>query len=119
MLELSLGYLLDQVSNQRQDRIVELAFFHESMNSPALRELVLAGWSAQQRFLERVHRLLGSDSPQEDALLTSMLFRQWEQTAVMSDAGDLDPRAIERSLRRHLALCFGLPLPAVAGHGLE
>ncbi len=115
ILELSVGYLVDQVSNQRQDRVLELAFFHESMRSPALRELVLEGWSAQQSFLERVHRQLGSDCPQEDALVTSMLFRQWEQSAVMSDVDDLDPQAIERSLRRHMSLCFGLALPTVGG----
>ncbi len=115
ILELSVGYLVDQVCRQRQDRILELAFFHESMRSPALRELVLDGWAAQQAFLQRVHTRMGSAWPEEDALATSMLFRQWEQSAIMVELADLDPAAIERSLRRHLSLCFGLALPAVAG----
>ena len=115
MLALSTGYLVDQLSNQREDRIIELAFYHESMLYPSLRNLVLEGWRSQQAFLAGVHRRMGSPCPEDDATLSSMLFRQWEQTSVMSDTDQLDVTGIERSLRRHMSLCFGLDIPAQVG----
>jgi DNA-binding transcriptional regulator YbjK len=114
ILELSLCYLIDQISDKRDDRIVEFAFYHESMLYPSLRELVVQGWATQQSFLEQVHRQIGSDCPVEDAILTSMLFRQWEQATVMSDAPLLDVAAIRRSLHRHMSLCFGFEIPSTA-----
>ena len=107
----------DQVVAGREDRIVELAFFHESMRYSALRQLVLEGWHAQEQLLESMHRQMGSACPAEDALLTSMLFRQWEQSAVMSGEGELDEAALRRSLQRHFSLCFGLAIEAPAVEG--
>lgn len=117
MLELSVAYLVDQLRSQRQDRIIELAFHHESMRYPALRTLVLQGWEAQQAFLEQVHLKMGSTCPRDDATLTSMLFRQWEQVSVMDDIDNLDVSAIASSFRRHMSLCLGFELPAVTVTG--
>ncbi len=115
ILALSVGYLVDQLSNQREDRIIELAFYHESMLYPSLRILVLEGWASQQAFLANVHRQMGSPCPEDDATLSSMLFRQWEQATVMSDSDQLDVVGIQRSLRRHMSLCFGLDIPEQEG----
>ena len=111
MLNLSVAYLVDQLRSQRQDRIIELAFHHESMRYPALRTLVLEGWAAQLAFLQQVHRQMGSPCPADDATLTSMLFRQWEQVSVMDDISNLDVAAIGNSFRRHMSLCLGCELP--------
>ncbi len=111
ILALSIGYLIDQVTTHREDRIIELAFYHESMRYASLRQLVLEGWAAQQDFLEQLHRRMGSSCPVEDATITSMLFHQWEQRAVMLPPESLDVAAIRASLRRHLSLSLGEALP--------
>lgn len=115
ILELSVTYLRDQLTDKRQDRIIELAFYHESMRYASLRELVVATWQGQAAFLEEVHRQMGSGHPGEDAALTSMLIRQLEQTAVMSAPENLDMASIGAILKRHLSLCFGLDIPSTRG----
>jgi DNA-binding transcriptional regulator YbjK len=109
--ELSVAYLVDQITTRRQDRLVEMAFHHESMRYPSLRAMVIETWRAQQAFLETIHRQMLSPQPEQDAAITGMLFRQLEQNAIMSGSAGAETAVIRQTLRRHMSLCFQLELP--------
>ena len=61
IFEISVGYMVSQLSGKREDRLLELAFHHESVRFPALRELVLSEWQAQHEYVASVHRIMGDD----------------------------------------------------------
>lgn len=107
---LSVNYLCDQLSGKKQDRIIELAFYHESLRSQSLRQLVLQSWQAELDYLEEVHRLVGSPLPSTDARITFSLFRQLEQGAIIADLAEPDSELIKDILRRHMSQCFEVPL---------
>jgi len=106
----SVGYVLDQVNNHQQDRIIELAFYHESMHYPSLRENIIDGWQPQRNFLQLVHQKMGSQSPKDDADITFMLFRQFEQNAVMMGHAAPSANDIKHTLHRHMSLCFAVDI---------
>ncbi len=111
----SVAYLIDQLDGKRFDRLVELAFYHESIRYPSLRVLLEDVRQFWLGFLTDVHCAMGSPCPTEDAQMTLALFRQLEQTAVMSVSPGLDTDMIRRTINRHLSLCFGLePAPTAA-----
>ncbi|MCB1705491.1 MAG: TetR family transcriptional regulator [Halioglobus sp.] len=110
--QISLGYLRSQLSGKRDDRLLELAFHHESVRYPTLHQLVVREGREQLAYLEVVHRAMGSVAPAEDARLTFSLFRQLEQSAVIEGAGRLDVGRVRRVLHRHMVLCFDIDLPA-------
>lgn len=107
---LSVNYLCDQLTGKKQDRIVELAFYHESLRSQSLRQLVLQSWQAELDYLEELHRQVGSPVPAADARITFSLFRQLEQGAVIADLAEPDTKQISEILRRHMSLCFEVAL---------
>lgn len=106
VLQASADYIYDQLTGNRDDRIIEMAFYHESMRYPSLRELVVSMWQIQTDFLAQIHSIMGSTQPDTDAIITSSLFRQLEQTAVMSGQTDVDIAQIRICLSRHMSLCF-------------
>ena len=111
--DISVGYLRGQLSGRREDRLLELAFHHESVRFQSLHELVMGEWNAQLDYLVSVHRQMGSVQPEEDARMTFSLFRQLEQTSVIENRPRLDLERIRRTLHRHLSLCFAVELPPV------
>ena len=106
----SVGYLRGQLSGKREDRLLELAFHHESVRYPALNQMVRAEWNDQLRYLESVHYAMGSTQPDDDARITFALFRQLEQTEVLENRARLDVGRISQTLSRHMAMCFGVDL---------
>ena len=110
--EISVGYMKDQLSGKRDDRLLELAFHHECVRFPALRKLVLSEWQAQHEYVAAVHRTMGSSNPDEDARTTTALFRQLEQETVIGNDAKPNMQVIRRSLHRHLSLCLGVELPS-------
>jgi len=111
--EKSVGYVCDQVAGDHFDRIVEFAFYHESIRYPALRELLITVRQVELEFLKRVHRVMGSQHPEEDARITVALFRQLEQSAITGVHPKLDSNVIRRTIRRHMSLCLNMPIPPV------
>ncbi len=109
--EQSVGYVCDQVAGRNYDRIVEIAFFHESLRYPSLRELLITVRQDELEYLTRVHRMMGSQHPGEDARITIALFRQLEQSSVIAVTPRLDSNVIRRTIQRHLSLCLNIPLP--------
>lgn len=114
ILEFAVGYLGNQLSGKRDDRLLELSFHQESVRYPALHELVMAEWQAQSEFLTFVHRAMGSTTPAVDARITVALFRQLEQVTVIGQLASPDMDAIRETLHRHFELSLGVsvPLPA-------
>lgn len=109
--EQSIGYVRDQLTGKRYDRMVELAFYHESIRYPSLRDLLIEVRRAELIYLTQVHRVMGSPEPVADARVTLALFRQLEQSAIMAVLPKLDMDVIQSTLRRHLSLCFAVPIP--------
>lgn len=115
--ERSIGYVRDQLTGKRYDRIVELAFYHESIRYPSLRDLLMEVRRVELDYLVRVHKIMGSREPVEDARITLALFRQLEQSAIMAVLPKLDMGIIECTIRRHLSLCFAVPIPGRRQNG--
>lgn len=114
--EQSIGYVLSQLDGKRYDRIVELAFYHESLRVRSLRDMLENIRKVELEYLANVHLIMGSDHPGEDARMTLALFRQLEQSAVMAVLPGLDTDVIRQTICRHLSLCFGVPLsPSASG----
>lgn len=111
MLEISIGYLCGQLAGKREDRLLELAFHHESVRYPALHELVMEEWQAQLDYLTWVHRTMGSSDPETDARITTALFRYLEQVTVIGQLPEPDLDLVHDALHRHLSLCLGIEIP--------
>lgn len=111
--DVSVGYLGSQLSGKREDRLLELAFHHESVRVESLHELVMGEWNNQLDYLGSVHRSMNSPQPEEDARITFALFRQLEQLTVIENQPRLDMGRVRRTLHRHMTLCFGVELPPV------
>ncbi len=111
ILEFAIGYLEGQLSGKREDRLLELAFHHESVRYPALHDLVMEEWEAQHAYLAYVHQVMGSKQPEIDAQITIALFRQLEQATVVASRTSPDMAMIRTALHRHMTLCFGVDIP--------
>lgn len=111
--EQSVAYVCGQVAGNHYNRIVELAFYHESIRYPSLRALLTTVRQVELEFLTQVHRIMGSQQPTEDARITVALFRQLEQSVVMKVPPGLDSDVIRQTIQRHLSLCLNIPLPSV------
>lgn len=109
--ELSVDYFNDQLTVRRQDRVIELAFYHESLCYDALRVLVLDTWQSELDHLIIAHRCIGSSRPEDDARITFSLFRTLEQEAVIANLPQLDTTIIRRTLHRHFTLSLGAQFP--------
>ncbi|WP_170287412.1 TetR/AcrR family transcriptional regulator [Halioglobus maricola] len=109
--QISSNYLCDQLQGERRDRLLELAFYHESVRYPALREMINREWQAQLDILADVHSAMGSDDPDTDALLTAAVFRHLERSITLSEHAKVDTILIAVTTRRHLSQCFGFDIP--------
>ena len=111
----SADYVCDQVDGRhRYDRLVEFAFYHESIRYPSLRDQLIQVRQIEQSYLTKVHRMMGSPQPGEDARVTAALFRQLEQSVFMAVPPGVDEDVIRRTIHRHLSVCLDIPLPPVA-----
>lgn len=115
--EHSVGYICDQIDGKNYDRVVEFAFYHESIRYPSLRKQLIRVRQQELSFLTQLHRIMGSPQPEQDARITVALFRQLEQSAVMAVPPELDENEIRRLIHRHLSMCLGLSLPPMAASG--
>ncbi len=97
----TIAYVLDQIENHRDDRVIELAFHHEAIRSKKLRHVVRNSLNKQREGMESFYQLIGSANPGADAQVTVSLMLLLEQNAVM-DEGEVDDLAIKNALNRHL-----------------
>ena len=102
--ELAIAYVISQIKNHREDRLIELAFHHEAVRSEKLRRVVRGSLNGQRESLVLLYQLIGSQNPDADAQVTISVLLRLEQEAVMAD--DLDHDKIAETIRRHINMMF-------------
>ncbi len=100
-------YEIDQIEAHRDDRVIELAFYHESLLVDELRREVLDYWEAQLEGLIAAFEAMGSPSPIADARITLAIFHQLEREAVMQGK-DHDRTLLLATLHRHVCHITGV-----------
>ena len=108
---LSVAYICDQLQGKREDRIVEFAFYHESLGSELIKDMVLSHWQFDINYMASVFSILGSEQPLDDARITLSLFRQLEQLATIANLPQLDVEMIRATLHRHFCSCLQVDFP--------
>jgi DNA-binding transcriptional regulator YbjK len=94
-------YELDQIERHRGDRVIELAFYHESLLLEELRHEVLDYWEKQLEVLITSLAALNSPDPVADARITQAIFNQLEREGVMR-SDDSDRTLLKATLHRHV-----------------
>ena len=102
---ITIDFVLGQIENHNEDRVIELAFHHEASRCETLRSVVRRSQNGQRETMENLYQLLGSANPIADAKVTMSLMLRLEQEAVMDDS-ELDLVAIEDTLSRHMQVMF-------------
>ena len=100
-------YEIDQIECHQDDRIIELAFYHESLLVDKLRGEVLQYWEDQLQGLIASFAALQSPDPIADARITQSIFHQLEREAVMKGA-DYDRNLLATTLHRHVCHITGI-----------
>lgn len=100
-------YELDQIELHRGDRVIELAFYHESLLLDELRREVLDYWEKQLEVLIMSLAALHSPDPVSDARITLSIFHQLEREAVMK-GDDNDRTLLKATLHRHVCHLMGV-----------
>ena len=95
-------YVVDQVDGHRGDRVLELAFLHEAVHLPRLREVVERQQQRLLGFLAEFHAAIGSAKPAVDAQITNSVLLGVEKQALLSGAEQVDRAAVRAVLLRHL-----------------
>ncbi len=104
---LMLEYEIDQIECHQDDRIIELAFYHESLLIDKLRSEVLQYWEDQLEGLIASFASLQSPDPIADARITQSIFHQLEREAVMKGK-DYDRKLLTETLHRHVCHIIGV-----------
>lgn len=98
-------YEIDQIENRHDNRIVELAFYHESLQNDRLREEVFSYWKNELVGLTRFYELAHTNDPESDARITQSVFHQLEREAMMQgDNYDID--TIRNVIKRTINIIF-------------
>jgi len=105
--KLMLEYEIDQIECHQDDRIIELAFYHESLLVDKLRSEVLQYWEDQLEGLIASFSSLQSPDPVADARITQSIFHQLEREAVMKGK-DYDRSLLATTLHRHVCHITGV-----------
>jgi AcrR family transcriptional regulator len=98
-------YEIDQIENRHDNRIVELAFYHESLQNNRLREEVFSYWKNELVGLTRFYELAHTSDPESDARITQSVFHQLEREAMMQ-GDDYDIDTIRNVIKRTINIIF-------------
>ena len=107
LYQFMVDYEVDQIERHRDDRIIELAFYHESLLVDKLRLEVLDYWKTQLENLVTPFTAMQSPSPIADARITQSVFQQLEREAVMK-GDDYDREILKTTLHRHVCHITGV-----------
>ena len=107
LYQFMVDYEVDQIECHRDDRIIELAFYHESLLVDELRHEVLAYWETQLDNLILPFTAMQSPDPMADARITQSIFHQLEREAVMN-GDDYDREILRTTLHRHVCHITGV-----------
>ncbi|WP_101757734.1 TetR/AcrR family transcriptional regulator [Oceanicoccus sp. KOV_DT_Chl] len=99
--ELAITYVSHQITQHREDRLIELAFHHEAARSEKLRRVVHGSLAGQFDSLKMFYQLIGSDKAEADAQITISVLLRLEQEAVLAGS-EINQEKIEDTVRRHI-----------------
>jgi AcrR family transcriptional regulator len=109
--EYVVGFEIDQIENHYDNRVIELAFYHESLQNDRLRKEVFAYWNNELVHLTRFYQLARTSSPEADARITQSIFHQLEREAMML-GDDYDIDVIRNVLKRMVSGIFNVDISA-------
>jgi DNA-binding transcriptional regulator YbjK len=101
-------YVAEQAGLYRDDRVLELAFLHEALRLPRLREAVELHQNSLLALLTGFHAALGSVQPAADAQISNSLVLGLERSVMLSAASSVDREGIRAVLLRYLRAMLGL-----------
>ncbi len=99
--ELASTYLTHHINNNRDDRLIELAFHHEAVRSEMLQQVVRHRMDLYRQTLESFFRVLGSEDVEADAQVALSVLLRLEQEAIVEGC-DVDGQKIQQIISRHI-----------------
>lgn len=108
VVDLAAEYIVEQVTAQRENRIIELAFQHEAYGNDKLKDVVLQQQKATLQDLESFHAAVHSPDPVADASITYGLILRIEQDLFMRGTSEHSKAAVAVVFRRHLESLLNL-----------
>lgn len=103
----TVAYEIDQIETNWDSRIVELAFYHESLHSEKLRQEVVDYWQIELDSLIVSFTALHSPDPEADARISQSIFHQLEREAMIKGE-DYDRAVLKATLHRHVCHFMGV-----------
>ncbi|TQV81143.1 TetR family transcriptional regulator [Exilibacterium tricleocarpae] len=100
------AYLLDQIDAGKDDRVIELAFYHEALHCERLRSLVERYWASELAGLRMLHEFFGSADPQADAELSLALIHQIERFSVVEHNLKASRQRLDTTLKHYFEMTF-------------
>lgn len=108
----TVDYEIDQIENYRDNCIVQLAFYHESIHIKELQQEVFDYWQSEVDNLIVAFTALASPDPEADARICQSLFHQLEREAMMK-GGDYDRDKLKATLHRYVCHIVGVEFNSV------
>ena len=103
----TVDYEIDQIENFRDNCIVQLAFYHESIHIKELQQQVFDYWQSEVDNLIVAFTALASPNPEAEARICQSLFHQLEREAMMK-GGDYDLDKLKATLHRYVCHVVGV-----------
>lgn len=103
----TVDYEIDQIENCRDNCIVQLAFYHESIHIKELQQEVFDYWQSEVDNLIVAFTALASPDPEAEARICQSLFHQLEREAMMK-GGEYDRNQLKATLHRYVCHIAGV-----------
>jgi len=107
LYKFTVRYEIDQIENCRDNCIVQLAFYHESIHIQALQQEVFDYWQAEVDSLVVAFKALQSPDPEADARICQSIFHQLEREAMMKGK-NYDREKLKATLHRYVCHITGV-----------
>lgn len=105
---LAVEYVQRQVRERREELIAEQAFQQEALLNPRLHELVRAHRQILQQGVTHFFEVLGSQQPEQDAVLLTAAIVRMEYQGLLDGVEQLDSEGMLAILKRYMNLVLGL-----------
>jgi DNA-binding transcriptional regulator YbjK len=106
--QLAVEYVQRQVRERREELIAEQAFQQEALLNPRLHELVRAHRQILQQGVTHFFEVLGSQQPEQDAVLLTAAIVRMEYQGLLDGVEQLDSEGMLAILKRYMNLVLGL-----------
>lgn len=105
---LAVEYVQRQVRERREELIAEQAFQQEALLNPRLHELLRAHRQILQQGVTHFFEVLGSQQPEQDAVLLTAAIVRMEYQGLLDGVEQLDSEGMLAILKRYMNLVLGL-----------